>query len=130
MFETGTICFVGQYNPVWALDGCVFYNTKQADKENAVLLITDFEFNKEKVLTDFVHGSIKCLQFGAASQEGWRNTLHTVLAHIKQLDFRQTPWSAQLSYTVTEKRKKNSTFLVAHGTHIVNQQKTVQSEEI
>lgn len=62
--------------------------------------------NKSVVLTDFVHGCIEGFQFGAAGQEVRRNILHTVLAHIKQPDLWQALRYAQLSYTVTEKKKK------------------------
>lgn len=58
------------------------------------------------VLTDFVHRDTESFQFGAAGQEVCRNVLHTVLAHIKQLDLRQTERRTKLSYTVTEKREK------------------------
>lgn len=58
------------------------------------------------VLTDFVHRDTESFQFGAAGQEVWRNVLNTVLAHIQQLDLRQTERLTQFSYTVTEKRKR------------------------
>ena len=67
----------------------------------------DFESNNQLMaLTDFVHGNIQSFQFGAAGQEVWRNILHAVLAHIEQLDLRQTQRHAQLGYTVTEKRRR------------------------
>lgn len=58
------------------------------------------------ILTEFVHGDIKSFQFGAAAQEICRNILHAVLAHINQLNLRQTNRCAQLSDTVSEKKKK------------------------
>lgn len=65
------------------------------------------EFSSQLViLTEFVHGDIKGFQFGAAAQEICRNILHAVLAHIKQLNLRQTKRCAQLSDTVSEKKKK------------------------
>lgn len=59
------------------------------------------------ILTEFVHRDIKGFQFGAAAQEICRNILHAVLAHIKQLNLRQTKRCAQLSDTVSEKKRKN-----------------------
>lgn len=59
-------------------------------------------------LTDFVRRDTESFQFGAAGQEVCRNVFHAVLAHIKQLDLRQTERLTKLSYTVTEKRKKRN----------------------
>lgn len=66
------------------------------------------EFISQLVIpTEFVHRDIQSFQFGAASQEICRNILHTVLAHIKQLNLRQTKRCAQLSDTVSEKKENH-----------------------
>lgn len=67
------------------------------------------------VLTDFVHGDIESFQFWAAGQEVRRNILHTVLAHVKRLDLRQTQRHTKLSYTVTEKKTKRNNSCLHHS---------------
>lgn len=74
--------------------------------------------NQFLILTDYVHGCIECFQFGATSQEVWRNVLHAVLAHIKQLDLRQTKRCAKLSYAVTENENAIRHTVWLHNTDI------------
>lgn len=55
-------------------------------------------------LTDLIHRDVEGLQFGAASQEAWRNLLQVVLAHVEQLDLREAQRDTKLGYTVPGKR--------------------------